>query len=358
LFGYTGKSANTSNNEDFFEEKVETKIVVQNEETHEAKIETVTKIVKRDLLKSGATFVDYGKVVICGFIGIVLNFLTFFYAVQMTTQIIIAAEMCLFPFVVYVLGYFTQNETYSIEKVVVTVILIVGNIFLTELWQIFDLTNDTTTNFSSNNITTNSSSTGNNVILSQSSKLFGAFLMFLSVCCFAIYVVFQKPLVKKFNLVDFMMVVMITGAIGFIVLSLMFRDHIIMHQLLSGRLSRISWIAILYAGTVQSSGTFFLISYCTEKLQAPLFTALMSNSSPVFVVLIAINFLGETMDKSQIVGAFIVMVGVAISIYISVQSKIKEQQEKEDKEKDKEMENAVSAAATVVEVNEEKNIKK
>jgi len=376
--GWFGSNVSPDVNDDtLFEEKIERKqvVIMNNKEKEQQEkekendkennnhktsstiqISTTTTIVKRDILKSQTSFVDWGKVVVCGVIGIVFNFLTFFYAVEMTTQIIIAAEMCLLPFIVYVLGYFTANETYSQVKVLVTILLLVGNVFMAELWKILFPSDDGNTTNENNSTTTammmhNTNMNNHPVPLegaqnaTTTSKLVGAFLMFLSVCCFACYLVFQKPLVKKFNLVDFMTVVMITGAIGLIVTTWIPREHIVMNQLLSGRMSRLSWIAILYAGTIQSSGTFFLIAYTTEKLQSPLFSSIMSNSTPVFVVLISMHFLGETMDQFQLFGAFVVMIGVSISVYISVQGKMDDHSNnKKNKEKIKQQQQKTTKA--------------
>ena len=291
---------------------------------HQEKESTVVPL--QDPFKSTASVIDYLEIFSLGIVGISLNFIFFFRGIQLTNQVTAATFMALVPSIVFLLGYLTGNESFTLMKMISTIFLWAGNCFTAEVWRLFYSSSSSTAN-ETNNITQNASSEERGVSSSSSTSFDSSFYLgivylILNQLCFSSYLVFQKPILnkKKFDFITFMFLMMVSGLAGLLFLSLIPRENEVTNNLFGGRLAPISYVAILYSGVIQSSVTYFLIAWGISKCKSPLLASLINNSQPVLVVLEAVMFLDETLNQNQIIGGVIIIAGVAISIYASIMS--------------------------------------
>lgn len=263
-----------------------------------------------DPLTSTATVIDYLEVFVLGFFGIAVNFICFFRGIAATNNVTASAFMSLVPSIVFIIGVATGNESVTILKILSTVLLWAGNCFTAEVWRLFS-------SASASDKQEGASSSF------DTSYYIGIFYLLVNQLSFSSYLVFQKPILnkKKFDFISFMFLVMGSGLVGLLFLSLFSREHEVTGNLFSGGLAPISFVAIVYAGVIQSSVTYFLLAFGIARSKSPLLAAIVNNAQPGLVVIEAVWFLDETLNQNQIIGGVIIGCGVVLSIYASVMKK-------------------------------------
>jgi drug/metabolite transporter (DMT)-like permease len=141
---------------------------------------------------------------------------------------------------------------------------------------------------------------------SGQSTLFGNFLMFASVVCWAVYTALAKR-AASFEPMVITVCVMGTGTL----LLLPFSAYEIMNTGLQP-LPLKGWIGVLYLGCVASGLAYALYNASLRHLDASA-VGVYTNLIPVVGVLTGIVFLGEPMSLRAILGGTIVMLGVWIT---------------------------------------------
>jgi drug/metabolite transporter (DMT)-like permease len=73
-----------------------------------------------------------------------------------------------------------------------------------------------------------------------------------------------------------------------------------------------SWVAVIYMGITATALGYIWFYDAVKKLGAAQ-TTVVGNLTPVFAVLIAVIFLGESLTISTIIGGILVMIGILLT---------------------------------------------
>ena len=136
---------------------------------------------------------------------------------------------------------------------------------------------------------------------------FGDILLVLSCLFFAIYAVFGKKIINTYS-------ILLTSAWMFL-LSALYQFPLFVYQLREqswNTIPPINWINLGF-GTF---GSFFtanvLFFYAIQKI-GPVRTGLYLNLQPVFTLLMAYIFIGESITVMKIIGLVIILIGIGIT---------------------------------------------
>ena len=243
------------------------------------------------------SLVDYGGLFAIGLVGITANIAFFLAGIALTDNITVAAMQCAVPPTCYLLGWYLGSETMTRPKMLATLFVVLGSFIVTHAWRPF--TGDFTADRSPSYYLGIASLLGNNL-------------------CFSIYMVMQKPLLRKFSYMDFISGVMAVGGVGMVFLSLLPRANLVTGQLLSGKLSTLSWITIANAGVVQSCLAYMLLAYGINKSGSPLLASLINSLQPVLIAIEAVTILGEQFDKWAVIGGVIVVISLIFTSSVNI----------------------------------------
>lgn len=289
------------------------------------------------------------QVVALGGIVITGNFTLFFFGVAFTDAITLASMMCLIPPICFVLGYLMGMESFTIPKLLSTLLVVCGNFVMAHGWRImFPTSSSSSSSFSSVHASSGRlidesdekihhphahahahahahHADQQHVLLHQqlnqqaaahgggnhsSNYFLGLLSLFMAFVFWCLYLLLQRELVKKMHLIDFLFYLYWSALAGLLTITMFHPDgDAVFRQVFENQLSSFSWSAILYAGCIQSVGTYFLVAYATAKADSSLLAALYNGLMPLFVTVEAIILLGETMDGWQVIGGAIVVCG-------------------------------------------------
>jgi drug/metabolite transporter (DMT)-like permease len=139
------------------------------------------------------------------------------------------------------------------------------------------------------------------------SRLTGDLMTFAAVICWAIYTIGAEPLIERHSPVG------VTG------LSLVFGTMMFV-PVMWPRLQSVDWrglspatiAAIVYAA-IFAMGVAYTIWYTAVREIGSARTSVYSNLIPIVAMLTAVLFLGETLGSRQMIGAVLVLVGIALT---------------------------------------------
>lgn len=143
------------------------------------------------------------------------------------------------------------------------------------------------------------------------STLFGNFLMFTSVICWAFYTALAKRVAQFDALV---ITVCVTGTGSLLLLPLAAYEVVAAHAAGNGlqSLPVAGWLGVLYLGSVASGLAYMLYSAALRHLDASA-VGVYTNLIPVVGVLTGVVMLGEPLSMRAIIGGLVVMFGVWIT---------------------------------------------
>lgn len=269
------------------------------------------------------SLMDFLWVCLLGFIGVGLNFFFYLLGVSLLSGVASSGWSALMPAVSFVMAFMMGYEGFSGLKLASIVIVITGNVFLSHLWRIF-------TDESPAGAVESSS-------FSLQATLLGCFAMLMNTVCFSFFLVGTKPLSGKFSIVRLTLIAQTVGLATLLFISLIPTENIVSAQLLSlffdtgTRLAPISWVAILYAGLVHSTITYYLLGFGIKHTGKPVLASVTGNLQPVIICVEVMVFLDEKMDAYQMLGGVIVLGGIVLSMWISWQESQKQSLQNEPK---------------------------
>ncbi len=126
------------------------------------------------------------------------------------------------------------------------------------------------------------------------------------------FTVFSKPLVEKYSPYQIIAYAMTVSALLFFIIS--FRSMGNVNWLL---LSSPAWLSIIYSGIFALAVGNSIWVWAVKKI-GPTKTAVYNNLTPVFAIITGCVFLHESFGWFQLIGAFIILVG----LYITQKSKV------------------------------------
>ena len=132
----------------------------------------------------------------------------------------------------------------------------------------------------------------------------GDLMIFLGNICWAIYTVFSKPLLSRMSPLKLTAITMAIGALFYLPFSV--------PDMISLRFADVSlkaWGYLAYS-CLFALVISYLIWYISVKRVGNTKTAIYSNLTPVFTVILAYLFISETITPFQAAGALIIFVGV------------------------------------------------
>jgi len=136
----------------------------------------------------------------------------------------------------------------------------------------------------------------------------GNLLMMLATFLGAVYAVFSKPYVAKYQALTVTAVAMGAGAVA-LASTWVFQD-------LSGGLPRFTpggWLALLYIGAVGGAFSFFLYAWALGRT-APTVTMILIPLNPIAALIAGAIWLGEPLGAELFAGLFLVVVGIALVV--------------------------------------------
>eukprot|EP00002_Diphylleia_rotans_P027745 TRINITY_DN5572_c0_g1_i1.p1 TRINITY_DN5572_c0_g1~~TRINITY_DN5572_c0_g1_i1.p1 ORF type:complete len:370 (-),score=72.03 TRINITY_DN5572_c0_g1_i1:79-1188(-) len=156
-----------------------------------------------------------------------------------------------------------------------------------------------------------SDSDGNGQESDSSSSLFVTGVMFLlcSTFSYAIYLVYQKPLLNTMHPTFIGFYAFLYGAAGEILAAIYFivtTDY--------GQFDAYTWLAILYAGFMTSGLAYFLSLWAMKRTNPPL-VSLASTIQPVVTALLSYFFRNESITLEQSLGGLCITLGLGATIY-------------------------------------------
>lgn len=138
-------------------------------------------------------------------------------------------------------------------------------------------------------------------------SLVGDALMLLGVCCWATYVVGSRPLLRRYSPLAVSGYSMAIGTVMYVPFGIP-----AMRQLDWAAVSPTAWAALLYSA-VFSLFLAYIVWYTSIQRVGNVRTAMYSNLIPVVALLTAVVFLGDHLRTNQLVGAGVILVGVALA---------------------------------------------
>lgn len=154
--------------------------------------------------------------------------------------------------------------------------------------------------------------TGIYVVIGRGVSLHGAtitgdVMMFVAVCCWAIYTLGARTLIQRHSPVGITGLTMTVGTLIYV--------PVMIPNLLRTNWSAIStttWIALVYSALFALC-VAYTIWYMAVREIGSARTSVYSNLIPIVAMLTAVVFLGERMTTSRMLGAAAVLVGVALT---------------------------------------------
>lgn len=142
---------------------------------------------------------------------------------------------------------------------------------------------------------------------SGEATLRGDLLMFAAVCCWAVYTLGARPLMKHHSPVGVTGISMAIGSTLYVPLMI--------PRLRSvdwGSVSALTWVALVYSALFALC-VAYTIWYMAVREIGSARTSMYSNLIPIVAMLTAVVFLGESLNAVKIAGAAAVLVGVALT---------------------------------------------
>lgn len=138
-------------------------------------------------------------------------------------------------------------------------------------------------------------------------SLLGDALMFAGVWCWAAYVVASRPLLRRYSPLAVSGYSMAIGTVMYFPLGIPG-----LRRLSWEAVSPAAWAALLYSA-VFSLFLAYVVWYTSIKRVGNVRTAMYSNLVPVVALVTAVLFLGDRLDKTELAGAAIILVGVLLA---------------------------------------------
>lgn len=140
-----------------------------------------------------------------------------------------------------------------------------------------------------------------------SSTLRGDLMMFGGVACWAIYTLGSRPLMERHSPVGVTGLSMAIGSALYV--------PVMMPNVLAadwGHVSLRTWIALLYSALFALC-VAYTIWYVAVREIGSARTSVYSNVVPIVAMLTAVVFLGENLSRARLLGAGLVLIGVALT---------------------------------------------
>jgi drug/metabolite transporter (DMT)-like permease len=135
----------------------------------------------------------------------------------------------------------------------------------------------------------------------------GDLLMFAAVCCWAVYTLGARPLMRNHSPVGVTGISMAIGTLLYV--------PVVVPRLRSvdwGAVSLLTWVALVYSALFALC-VAYTIWYMAVREIGSARTSMYSNLIPIVAMLTAVLFLGESLSATKVAGAAAVLIGVALT---------------------------------------------
>ena len=231
-------------------------------------------------VKSSIEKKDYGRLFLCALTGIAINQLLFVKGLSLTYSIHASLLMLVTPILITVLAAFFLKERLGIPKIIGLVLGVVGAVIL-----VVDRT----------------------VSSGASNPILGDILIIINAISYTIYFILVKPLMLKYNPIVVMRMLFSMGF--FLILPFCFVQFM---ETDFNAFSNIAWMNITIICVLGTFLAYIFNVYGIKHLGASIAGAYIY-IQPVLAAIIAIIFLGESINLQKIFAGLMIAAGVFIS---------------------------------------------
>ncbi|CUG68640.1 transmembrane protein, putative [Bodo saltans] len=232
--------------------------------------------------------------VLLGAIGITINLLGSASGVKYSNAVTAGGIQCAVPPVTCVIAYFVYGEMLPMTKVIALVLAVSGNMIMTQIWCLFTTSDACTT-----------------MIGNGSSYYFGCLCVVVNVTVYSLYLVFQRPVVKLLPTSEFLFRSCLYGLCSISIIALCAWTMIWDEITTPGVMSQNVFIAIGFAGVINSGLAYYLVSVGISGL-TPSIAGIYFCSQPILICIFSTVFLGEGVSAIQAGGGALVMIGLLL----------------------------------------------
>lgn len=227
-----------------------------------------------------------------GVLGIPANLLFFLNGVQRTDAVTSGAFACMTPAACFLISRVLGVDALTQLKLASVVLVVIGNNILIEIWTLWS----------------------SNAVSRTLEYYIGCLCFVGNVMAWSLYLVLQKPVLRRVERLDFLAGYYLSGTLAILVVAHVVDPRLLWHQLLSTEvLTRWSWYSICFSGFINATLAYYLVAFGIHH-GGPVIASAWSSSQPVFVVLEATLWLGESMNVARAVGGVVVMFGILASV--------------------------------------------
>lgn len=239
------------------------------------------------------------RCVALGIAGGTINMLCASTGVKYANAITSGAFQCAIPPLTCFMAFLFCNETLSLAKILALIFAVVGNMVMVQVWCVFTV----------------SEACGNANSQEEASSTeyyIGCLFLLANVTAYSAYLVFQRPVVKVLPKSEFLFRTYLYGFVGMLIV-VVCRIDLVWHQLTTpGIITREVLIAIGFAGLVNSTFAYYLVSVGISGV-SPAAAAIYFCLQPLFVCIFSTIFLGEGISLVQGGGGVLIIAGLLMS---------------------------------------------